>query len=255
MRKREKTREGVFIAGLRGRSSVICAMRKLGWSWSMIATHFKDDASLGEATGERFSGEWSRQLRRGMVIDSAAVSVLLGDFLATGHLPWDKWVVKTSAQSIRAVGDTETSYRGGPAIKSEAPLCRAGEPEVARSSILSNQEEIDGGVQNSPIEFPPSGVESMQKKLRTGIFKATDFADLLGFPTKVCELAFMEAKKEPRDLATVDRLVGRMVFSRLLRNEPGVQEYVRRLPGASKWEKLKATGIAAFETAAKMDQQ
>lgn len=257
MSKTDKARQGKFALGIRGRSAELTALRNLGWSWDMVASHFFNDAALGNANGTRFSQEWSRQRGLGMPVDDQRAAQLTAELLIAGRLEEGRWVFHAGPSTYpKMVEDLPPEAHAATAAKEKPAAPVVVEAPSAPSAPMSQGAAPDViATETTPIELPQSGMDALEKKLRTGVFKATDFADLLGFPTKVCELAFMEARKEPRDLATVDRLVGRMVFSRLLRNEPGVLEYVGRLPGAARWEKLKATGILAFETAAKMDQQ
>ena len=55
-----KKRNGIFRQALKGRLSAVRVLRDLGLSWAEIASHFKDDDSLGGASGRHFSSEWSR---------------------------------------------------------------------------------------------------------------------------------------------------------------------------------------------------
>jgi len=251
MSKTDKARQGKFVLGIRGRSAEITALRNIGWSWDMVASHFFEDTALGNASATRFSQEWSRQTSQGMPVDAQRAATITAELLAAGHIEEGRWVFTCTHPKNRKQAVI-------PSAEVPPPQSAEPRPTNARPSAPQEVQMVVPAVCDSdlsPIELSPDGITSMEKKLRTGIFKAADFADLLGFPANVCELAFMEARKEPRDLATVDRLVGRMVFSKLLQNEPGVHEYVGRLPGAAKWAKLKATGIVAFETAAKVAQQ
>lgn len=255
MSKKERARDGKFSAGLRGRSAEIAALRSLGWTWGMIASHFFKDASLGNASAERFSQEWSRQKRQGMLVNEQKSSDISEELLKDGSLAAGRWVFSFEYENRRE--QTPASRSGSTPLKEGVNAAKP--PVVAPVSdpfptpVDTVVERAPAEAETAPIVFLPEGKETMEKKLQIGIFKAADFAEHLGFPKPVCELAFMEAKKEPRALATLDRLVGRMVFSKIMKTDPEVRGFIGRLPGAVKWERLKATGIETFETAAKLE--
>jgi len=62
-----KKRKGIFRQALKGRLSAVKVLRDLGMSWAEIAAHFKDDDSLGGASGRHFSSEWCRLHGMGFV--------------------------------------------------------------------------------------------------------------------------------------------------------------------------------------------
>lgn len=255
MSKRERARHGKFSAGIRGRSAEIAALKNFGWTWDMVAAHFFNDVSLGNATGDRFSQEWSRQKRQGMLVDEQKSSDISEELLKDGSLAAGRWVFSFEYET-RQASSPDSRFGSSPlneGVKTAKPSRIEPDPSPPAAPVDNMAVSAIVAAEPTPIEFSPEGMEHMQAKLRMGIFRSSDFAELLGFPKMVCEVAYMEAKREPRDLATLDRLVGRLVFSKFMKNDPEVRGFISKLPGASRWESLMASGIQSFETAARQE--